>query len=227
MRTAVLTIAGVFVSAVAAQAQTSGPRFYVAATTAVDAGERGNIRGGAVPSVGVLFGVRLTDAWSVEAELDRAFRRTSNTSEAFWVVYPPTPSVPREEFERYGIKARFDRTQKAGAGWSAHVMWRTRDAGRVNAGFFGGVTTRRYTTRVVRTTTFVSPLIDLPPTHPSILGGDESRELTGGGYTGGIAVFVRATGALTIVPEIRLTKGIITDDPYTVLRTGIRAAWDF
>jgi hypothetical protein len=227
VRTAFALIIGIL-SAVPAGAQpTDNSRFYAGASAAVDVGQRGNVPGGGVPSAGMLFGVRITPAWSVEAEIEQGFRTTSNSSEDFWVAYPPTASANREEFERYGIKARFDRSQKAGTGWSAHVMWRTREEGRVHAGVFGGVSSRFYDSRVVRTTTFVSPLIDLPANHPSVLGEDSKRRLYAGGFTGGLAILVRATGRLTVAPEIRLTKGFITDDPYTVFKTGVRAMWSF
>ena len=225
MRTIIAIVVGL--AAAPASAQTGHSRFYVAATTAVDVGERGNVPGGAVPSAGMLFGVRLNDAWSVEAEIEHGFRTTSTSSESFFVSYPPTPTANRDDFERYGIKARFDRSQQAGPGWSAHVMWRTRQPGRVNAGLFAGVSSRFYDSRVVRTTTFVSPLIDLPADHPSVVGEDATRRLNAGGLTGGLAVLVRVAGAFALAPEIRLTRGFISDDPYTVFKTGIRAMWDF
>ena len=225
MRTLIAIIVGLAGAPAAAQA--IQPRFYVAATTAVDAGERGNVPGGAVPSAGMLFGVRLTGGWSVEAEFEHGFKTTSTSSESFWVSYPPAPTTSREDFERYGVKARFDRSQQAGPGWSAHAMWRTRDPGRINAGFFGGVSSRVYDSRVVRTNTFVSPLIELPPTHPSLSAEDHTRRLYAGGLTGGLAVLVRVTEAFTLAPECRVTKGFITDDPYTVFKTGIRAMWSF
>jgi hypothetical protein len=227
MRTTVAAWLLLLFGPVTATAQSSSQRVYLAATTAVDAGDRGDIRGGTVPSVGLLVGVRLTDAWSVEAEIEKPFRTTSNTSEAFWVSYPPSPNASREDFERYGIKARFDRSQTAEAGWSAFLMWRTREPGRVNAGIFGGVSARTFTSRTVRTTTFVSPLIDLPPTHPSVLGEDSLHRSTSGGVTGGVAILVRTTDTLTLTPEFRFTKGFIRDDPYTVFRVGMRAAWSF
>jgi hypothetical protein len=226
MRTAIALTLVVAAAPATAQPTTSS-RFYAAATAAVDAGQRGNVPGGAVPSAGMLFGVRITPAWSVEAEIEQGFRTTASTSEAFWVAYPPTASASSDDFERYGIKARFDRSQKAGTGWSAHVMWRTQQAGRIDAGLFGGVSSRSYDSRVVRTNTFVSPLIELPANHPSVLDEDSTRRLNAGGFTGGLAILVRATDRLTIAPEIRLTKGFITDDPYTVFKTGVRAIWGF
>lgn len=227
MRTTVAACTLLLLGALSADAQPAGQRFYIAATTAVDGGERGDMPGGAIPSAGLLVGWRLTDAWSVEAEIEKPFQTTSNTTEAFWVSYPPSPNASREDFERYGIKARFDRWQSAEYGWSAFVMWRTREPGRVNAGIFGGVSARTFTSRTVRTTTFVSPLIDLPPTHPSVLGEDSLHRSTSGGVTGGLAILVRTSDSLTLAPEFRVTKGFIRDDPYTVFRVGMRAGWSF
>jgi hypothetical protein len=62
-----------FLAASSAQAQ---PRLYAGVSTAADAGVRGNIPGGSVPSVGALFGLRLSEAWAVEVEVERGFRTT-------------------------------------------------------------------------------------------------------------------------------------------------------
>jgi hypothetical protein len=51
--------------------------------------------------------------------------------------------------------------------------------------------------------------------------------LTGAGPTGGIVIFINAAPMLTIAPEFRYTHGLITDDPYRVFRTGVRAIWIF
>jgi len=50
---------------------------YAGLTTAVDAGERGNIPDGTVTSIGALFGLRVSESWGVELELERAFRTTA------------------------------------------------------------------------------------------------------------------------------------------------------
>ena len=208
----------------AAQAQS---RIYIAGTTAADAGERGNIPDGAVPSVGAMVGVRLTDAWSVEVELERGFRTTTaGSGESVIVAFPPTTTPTRAEIELYGIRARSDRKQIAGPGWSAHAVWRSREPGRINVGLLAGVSSRMYTSRLVRTTTFVSPLLELPPTY-RLPDETSSRRMVAGGLTGGLLIFVRVTPQLTVAPEFRLTKGFITDDPYVVFRSGIRAMWSF
>lgn len=215
-------------TAVVAYAQSETPRFYAAGTTAVDMGGRGNISGSAVPSAGTLFGVRVTDAWSIEVEVERGFWTDhTGSGEAVFVSYPPGTNPSREEIERYGIRARFDRTQKAGAGWSALASWRTREAGRFNVGVLAGVSSRLYTSRVVRTPTFVSPLLNLPADDRNLQVDDSSRRMWGTGLTGGLVFLIRAAPSLTIAPEIRYTHGFITNDPYIVVKSGVRAMFAF
>ena len=207
-----------------AQAQS---RIYVAATTAADAGERGNIPGGAVPSAGVLIGLRLTEAWSIEVEVERGFRKTTaGSGEAVIVAFPPTTNPTYEEIQLYGIRARSDRMQTAGAGWSAHAVWRSRDPGRVNVGVLAGVSSRVYTSHLSRTTTFVSPLVTLPPGY-RLPDEVSARRMVAGGLSGGLVIFVRLTEHLTVAPDFRFTTGLITDDPYKVFRSGARVMWSF
>jgi hypothetical protein len=216
----------VLVLAATTDALAQQSRVYVALTTAADAGERGNIPGGAVPSAGGLIGIRLSDAWSLELEAERGFRTTSaGSGESLLVSYPPTRTPTREEIELYGIRARSDRTQIAGPGWSAHAVWRSREPGRVNVGLLAGVSSRVYTTRLVRTTTFVSPLLEPGSYH--LPDERSSRRMAAGGLSGGVVVLVRVTRHLTIAPEFRFTAGLITDDPYRVFRSGVRAMWSF
>lgn len=202
-------------------------RVYAGVTTAADVGNRGNIPGGAVPSVGGVIGIKLNDAWSIEVEAERAFRTTSaGSGESVLISFPPSRTPTREEIELYGIRTSDVRTQVAGPGWSAQAMWRTREPGRVNVGLLAGVSSRVYTSHLARTTTFVSPLITLPPNY-RLPDENSSRRMVAGGPTGGLVVFVRVTRQLTIAPEFRFTMGLITDDPYRVFRSGVRAMWSF
>ena len=222
-RTAMLLL-GVLAMGVPAQAQ---PRLYVGMTTAADAGERGNIPGGAVPSAGGMIGVRLTDAWSIEVEIERGFRTTTaGSGEGVLTSFPPTRNPTYEQIELYGIRTRDDRTQQAGTGWSAHAAWRSREPGRINLGLLAGVSSRVYTSGLVRTTTFVSPLIELPPGY-RLPDERSTRRMAAGGLSGGVVILVRVTRQLTIAPELRVTAGLITDDPYRVVRVGVRAMWSF
>jgi hypothetical protein len=211
-----------FIPAVQAQS-----RVYVAATAGVDTGERGNVPGGAVPSLGGLFGLRLTDAWSIELEVERGWRTTTaGSGESVLVSFPPTTTPTRAEIELYGIRVRDERKQKAGAGWSALAAWRQRSPGRVTVALLAGVSSRTYTTELVRTTTFVSPLLNLPPTY-RLPDGRTSRRMVAAGLTGGLMFLVRVTTHVTVAPELRLTTGLITNDPYTVVRAGVRVMWSF
>ena len=202
-------------------------RIYVAATTAVDAGERGNIPGEGVPSIGALVGFPLTGAWSVEVEVEHGFLTTHvGSGEAVLIAFPPTRNPTREEIELYGIRTRNERTQNAGAGWAAHAVWRSREPGRLNVGLLAGVSSRVYTTELVRTTTFVSPLLNLSPGY-QLPDERSTRRMVAGGLSGGVLMLVRITPRLTLAPELRVTTGLITDDPYRVLRAGLRTTWSF
>ena len=223
-RTALLLLGVLAVGVPAAQAQ---PRLYVGMTTAADGGQRGNIPGGAVPSVGGMIGVRLTDAWSIEVEIERGFRTTTaGSGEGVLTSFPPTRNPTSEQIELYGIRTQDDRTQQAGTGWSAHAAWRSREPGRINLGLLAGVSSRVYTSGLVRTTTFVSPLIELPPGY-RLPDERSTRRMAAGGLSGGVVILVRVTRQLTIAPDLRVTAGLITDDPYRVVRLGVRAMWSF
>ena len=203
------------------------PRVYVAATTALDAGERGNIPGGTVPWLGGLIGLPLTEAWGIEVEIERGFMTThAGSGEAVLVAFPPTRNPTREEIELYGIRTRDERTQRAGAGWAAHAVWRSRHPGRVTGGLLAGVSGRVYDGELVRTTTFVSPLIDLPPGY-RLPDEHSTRRMVGWGLDGGLVIVVRITKQLALEPELRATVGLITDDPYKVFRAGLRTTWRF
>jgi hypothetical protein len=200
------------------------PRFYVSATTAV---ERGNIPGGAVPSVGAVIGLALNDAWGVELEIERAFMTThTGSGESVLVSFPTSRNPTREEIELYGIRTRDERTQTAGPGWAAHARWRSRDPGRVNVSLLAGLSSRVYGTELVRTTTFVSPLLDLSPTY-RLPDEHSKRGMVGWGLSGGLTIPVRITSQLTLEPEIRVAAGLITNDRYRVLRAGLRTTWKF
>lgn len=223
--TAIVTfaVAACWVAPAAAQTR---PRFYVGGSTAADLGWRGPVSGGAVPSAGVLFGVRVTEAWSVELEADRAFREKGRTDDAMWISFAPANST-REEIERVGIRARWVRTETAGRGGSAHVMWRSRAPGRLNAALFGGVSVRQYHSRTQRTILSVPAEAGISQDNPLLVASDSTRALVGGGLTGGLLVLVRLTSRLTVAPELRYTFGIITNDPYQVVRPGVRMMWRF
>jgi hypothetical protein len=227
MRTTIIACGLIVASVAPAMAQQTTRRFYAGPVAGVDLGRRGEIPGGAVPSAGGLFGVRVGGGWSVEAEVDRGFWTTSRSDESFWISFPPTPSQTPGEFERYGVKARFDRSEEALIGWSVRAVWRTREAGRINAAFLGGVSARDYVQRVLRTTTFVAPEVDLTGREWVLDPRRFRHVVTAGGYTGGVLIMVRATKALTVAPEFRITHGFSGDDPFTGYRFGLRTTYDF
>lgn len=224
-------VAGVLCAAVLflpvwADAQSRNGRFYGGVLTAIEIGSRGPISGGVVPVAGGLFGVQLTGGWAIEVEVDRGFRTTERTYESVFTSYAPLNSS-RDEIERLGVRARFDRTQTAGPGFGVVALWRSREAGRLNAAFFGGVAMRSFESRTVRTPISAPPELHLPPDHPHLQREDTSRDIDGGGVTGGLMVLVAITPAVSVAPVLRYTFGLITDEPYRIFRAGVRTTWSF
>jgi hypothetical protein len=200
---------------------------YLGGVTAVEAGDRGPISGRAVTAAGGVVGIRVADNMSVEVELERVFHKTHSVQESVWVAYPTSQNPTFEEIQRLGIRARFERTQTGGPGFSALFVWRTREPGRVNAALFGGVSVQQFQSRTIRTHVSAPAELNLPPTHPNLQSSNEVREMTGGGPTGGLMILVAVTPWLTVAPELRCTTGLITDDPFRVFRGGVRVLWGF
>ncbi len=224
MARAVATLPLLLVLAMPAAATAQGAnRWQVGASVAVDGGARGVVPSGSIPSVSGLAGVRIVGGWSAELEAERAFRTTSRSSEAVWISLAP-PDASREEIERLGIRARFDRSEQAGPGLTALATWRTRAPGRLNGALSVGVSARQFQTRVVRTITAVPTgysLID--PRWPN---DDSTRRRTGSGLTIGGMLITSLTSRVSIAPEVRFTGGFISgDDPYRVFRAGVRLMW--
>src|SRR5688572_17327269 len=114
-------VACVLVTLCAVPAAAQSSTVYAGALGAVDWGSRGPIEGGAIPMAGGLVGLRLSDRWSAELEIEQGFR----TSRRMYSLYP---------------------VEKAGVGWSALAVWRTRSPGRLSAALSAGYTARRFHT---------------------------------------------------------------------------------
>jgi hypothetical protein len=227
MRIVIAMCLAILVGATTAAAQPSQRRLYVGAVAATEAGDRGPVSSGAIASAGGVLGISVSESFAVEFEIERGFREARSVTEAVWISYPTSPNPTREEIERFGIRARFDRTEKTGPGFSALVLWRTREPGRVNAALFGGVSARHFEKRTIRTHISASPELNLPPTHPNLQTANDHRDMTAGGITGGLMVLVRTTRWLTVAPELRVTTGLITDDPFRIVRAGVRLLWGY
>ena len=204
-------------------------RVYFGINAGVSGGARDPIVDlGGVWTTGGLVGLRLTQAWSVEFEADRGFAASERHSpEAFWISFAPAGST-REDIERAGIRARFDRYYSAGAGLSARIVWRTRDAGRVNAAFYAGISKRDFELRTVRTITHIPEEANLPPGDPQARDADETRTYAGGGYSVGVMVPTRLNASLTLAPDVRFTIGAIAGESiYRDVHASVRLLWGF
>jgi hypothetical protein len=209
-------------------ASAESARIYLGGAAGVNGGSRGPVDVGSVRTAGGVVGIRVSEGWSIELEVDQGFGSSRREDpEGFWLSHAP-PGSTREEIERVGVRARFTRIDTTGAGVSAQVVWKTREPGRVNAAFFGGVAQRSFDKRTIRTITHVPEEANIPPNDPNVRDADETRTITGGGLTGGVMVPVKLTGALSIAPEFRLTLGLITDEStYKIFTAGVRMLWRF
>jgi hypothetical protein len=224
----VLVLAMAVLASVPAAAQSN--RVYVSGVFAGNSGSRGPVHVGTFPTAGGLVGLRVSGAWSVEFEIDRGFGESSErVSEGLLhsQVSGPGP-YSREELERNGTFGRSVWSESVATGYSAQVVWKSREPGRVNVALLGGVSWRTFDTFHSMTVTSVGPGVTYEPGHPNLRSFAETRPLTGGGLTVGVLVPIRIAGALTVAPEFRLTCGLITDESiYRVAHTGVRVMWGF
>ena len=228
MRRAVLILAMVVTASVPAAAQSN--RVYVAGVFAGNGGGRGPVDVGTIPTAGGLVGLRLTGAWSLEFEIDRGFGESSER--VFEGLLSSQVSGPgpysREELERTGIFGRSVHSDSVANGYSAQVVWKSREPGRVNVALLGGLSWRTFDQFHSLAITGVGPGVTYPQGHPALRSFAETHALTGGGVTAGGLVPIRVTSALTLAPEFRVTMGLITDEStYKVMHTGVRVMWGF
>ena len=198
-------------------------RISLGVSTAAEGGSRGAIPSGTIGSVGGIVHVRIAGGWSTEVEVERAFRDTARVAESVWTSVAP-PNSSREEIERLGVRARFERSERARAGVAALAVWRTRKPGRLNGAVSVGMSTRRFDTRVIRTITSVPPGYSLVDTRwPN---DDSTRARRGTGFTVGAQLISSITRQFNSGLEVRCTSGIISgDDVYRVCRAGVRLMW--
>lgn len=213
--------------AASATAQSQASRGYLGGSFSIDGGSHGDAtRLSSVLAGGVLAGVRLGKGWSLEGEIDRGFSEASGTSEGVAFAFGLGPNATREEIERVGVRARWERAHKAGPGFAVHVAWQAKPHGRLGAAVLVGVAAREFTMTTRRTITHV-PLDANVPVTQNLSPETEVIKATGGGLSGGLLVTVALAQGLTLAPELRYTAGIMEDSPYRPIRAGVRLMWGF
>jgi hypothetical protein len=228
MNQLILAAALVSVGAVPAAAQSG--RIYAAGVAGVNAGARGAVDVGTVSTMGGLVGLRVTGAWSIEFEMDQGWGNSSErVFEGLLSAQLSGPGQPTpQELEQYGVFGRSVWSDSTGRGYAAHVVWKTREPGRVNAAVFGGVSWRNFNSRHAVTITHVGPGVTYPPGHQATTSSVSHRPRTGGGLTGGVMVPIRVAGQLTVAPEVRYHNGIFPNGArYNVFQLGTRLMWGF
>lgn len=214
----------------AAPAAAQSSRGYVSGQFAANSGRRGPVDVGTFPTAGGLVGLRVSEAWSIEFEMDRGFGESGERVFEGLLLSQVTGPGPysREELERRGVFGRSAHSESVATGYSAHVVWKTREPGRVNVALLGGLSWRTFDRFHSMRITSVGPDVTYPAGHPNVRSFAETRQTTGGGLTGGVLVPIRMARGLTLAPEFRMTLGLITDEStYKVAHTGLRLMWGF
>jgi hypothetical protein len=224
MRQLTLVIAVVALGVVPAAAQSS--RIYGAGVAGVHSGA---LSVGTVSTIGGLAGIRMTDAWSIEFEMDKGSAGSGDlVFEGLLSAQVSGPGQPTpEELAHNGIFGRSVWRHSSGRGYSARVVWKTRKPGRVNAAVFGGVSARHYDSRHAVTITSIGPGVTYPAGRTATTSSVTSRTRTAGGLIGGIMVPIRIASGVTVAPELRFITGLIGDDPYRTVHLGTRLMWGF
>jgi hypothetical protein len=219
-------VAFVVLAQVAGAAAQTNRIFYIGATAGVEAGSRSDIHVGGVKTIGGVIGARLGSRWSVEFEVDSG-EGVSDTRVSEGFLFSLRPTANADEQRRFGVFGRSVHFELTGRGYSANVTWRTRESGRVNAALFTGMSWRRFLAHHERTITEVGPEAGIPADHPELRVVDETRYLTGGGYSAGVLIPIRVGGGFHITPEAKYTFGGISGGSgyYSVFRTGVRLLW--
>jgi hypothetical protein len=227
MHRVILTVVLLALGAGSAAAQSS--RMYGAGVAGVNSGDRGPVSVGTVSTIGGLLGIRLTDAWSIELELDRGSGDSGElVFEGLLSAQGSGPGQPSpEELERNGIFGRSVWRHTTGQGHAAQVVWKTREPGRVNGAVFGGIAWRHYDSRHAVTITSVGPGVTYPAGHRATASSVTNRTRTAGGLMAGVMMPIRVAGQLTVAPELRFQTGLVGDDPYRVFHLGTRLMWGF
>lgn len=203
----------------------SNRRLYIGPTVGVEGGSRADIELGGVRTAGGVLGLKLGSRWSVEVEIDNGSGTSERISQGF--LFSLRPYANAEEQRRVGVFGRSVRHDLAGWGFSAQLVWRTDEPGRVNAAFFTGINARRFLHHHERTITEIGPEAGIPPDHPELRVIDTTEFLRGGGYSAGVLVPIRLARELHLAPEAKFTFGGVSgsDGYYSVFRTGVRLLW--
>ena len=203
-------------------------KLYIGPTLGVEGGVRSDIHVGAVRTIGGVLGIKVGRAWSVEFEVDQGSGHSEHrVFDGF--LFSLRPFTSDEEQRRVGVYGRSVRNELAGLGYSAQVVWKTREEGRVNVALFTGISARRFLQHHERWVTQIGPDAGIPPDHPELRTIDTLRFVTGGGYSAGVLVPVRVARELHVAPEAKFTFGGVSgnDGFYTVFRSGVRLLWGF
>lgn len=224
MRTALATILVLSVGVGTAAAR-GNSRWYAGGTAGASRIMADEVKGGS-PSAGAVIGLRLTPAFSVEADVSRGLRKVTRTYEGTFISFAER-GASREEIERQAVHRRWHNEWSPTMNLAALAVWRSTSPSRVHPAVYAGVTVARYDEVYSSVVTALPDVVPIAADHANLLPQRQSINRTRGGLTGGFMVPITITGALSVAPELRYTYGSIGDEKHNVLRAGLRILLGF
>jgi outer membrane protein with beta-barrel domain len=181
---------------------------------------------GTYPTTGGVFGVRLTRAFSVEADLTRGLRKLTRTREGTSISFAGR-GASREEIERQAVHRRWQNEWAPTMNLAMLAVWRSTAPSRVRPAAYVGVTAARYKEDYSSVVTALPAVVPVPADDSNLLPQRQVINRMRGGLTGGVMFPITITGRLSVAPEVRYTYGSIGDEKHNLLRTGVRILWGF
>lgn len=224
MRTTLATIVVLSMGVGSASAQGTS-RWYAGGTAGASRIMADEVKGGS-PTAGAVIGLRLTPAFSIEADVSRGFRKVTRTYEGTFISFA-APGASREEIERQAVHRRFHTEWSPAMNLAALGVLRSASRSRVRPAVYAGVTLARYDEVYSSVVTALPDVVPIAADHPNLLPQRQSISRTRGGLTGGFMVPITIAGALSVAPEVRYTYGSIGDEKHNMLRAGVRVLWGF
>jgi hypothetical protein len=181
---------------------------------------------GGTSSIGAVFGVRLTPAFSIEVEAARGLGDLDRDFAGRFISFAG-PSASFEERERLSVTVQRITRWRPGFSGTVVAMWRPHVTGRVGGALFAGVTGTRYDESDRHVVLDIPVEVNRTEADIHRMLPDTSRSIVRGGLTIGLLIPVRLTRNVTVAPDVRYLWGSIGDEIYTTVRAGARLLWGF
>jgi hypothetical protein len=175
-------------------------------------------------AAGLVVGLSVWRYADVEVEVLRPTSAFTRSYTGISHSFAPRGST-REEIERLGVVARFDRKREVTSNISAVIIFRPPLTERIRPGVLIGVANQH--AKVEGAFTPISIPEGVDPLHPSNAATVERSTRNFGGLTIGANLAISISRHLDVVPDLRYDYGSIGDEINNAFRTSVKVVWRF